>query len=90
MPRRYRLRCDEPKEKAAMSSPVRRRSPALNALILAGIIGAFLLGGAIIWNAWSRGSVTAVEEAHQAAVQPAETPPPRPAVAAEPREAPAK
>ena len=52
----------------------RRRSPALNALILGGIILALVIGGAIIWNSWSRGSRTAVDEAHQAVVQPVETP----------------
>ena len=50
----------------------RHRSPALNALVIGGIVLLFIIAGVIVWTKWSRASVTAVEEAHEAAVQPAE------------------
>jgi hypothetical protein len=51
-----------------------RRSPAVNALIVGVIVLAMAIGGVIIWNSWSRGSRTAVDEAHDAVVQPVEPP----------------
>ena len=54
----------------------RHRSPALNAAIVGLIVLVFVVAGALIWTAWSRGSLTAVDEAHEAVVQPAEVPDP--------------
>lgn len=54
----------------------RHRSPALNAVIVGLIVLAFVVGGAIVWTKWSRDAVTAVDEAHEAVVQPAEIPDP--------------
>ncbi len=54
----------------------RHRSPALNAAIVGFIVLAFVVAGALIWTAWSRGSLTAVDEAHEAIVQPAQVPDP--------------
>ena len=34
----------------------------------------FVIGGVVVWNSWSRGSRTAVDEAHDAAVQPVQPP----------------
>jgi hypothetical protein len=52
----------------------RRRSPALNSLIVGVIVLAMVIGGVIVWNSWSSGSRTAVDEAHDAVVQPVEPP----------------
>jgi hypothetical protein len=63
-------------EKHAMERPPhlpRRRSPALNALVVGAIVLFFVVAGVVIWNSWTRGSVTAIEEAHEAEVQPVET-----------------
>lgn len=60
--------------------PPRHRSPALNALVVGAIVLAFVVAGVVVWISWSRGSVTAVEEAHDAVVQPVETPIPPPDV----------
>lgn len=49
-----------------------RRSPAFNALVVGAIILAMVIAGTIIWKSWTRGSLTAVDEAHEAVVQPVE------------------
>lgn len=42
----------------------------MNALIVLGIILAFVVAGTLVWVKWSQGSRTAVDEAHEAVVQP--------------------
>lgn len=48
-------------------------TPGLNALIIGAFVLVFVVAGVVVWTNWSRESVTAVEEAHEAVVQPVET-----------------